>query len=85
MVSKGGTMETNAPATAEWNAAKGELSLEYHGTRILSATVTAVDADGTSVAVKLDSKADIVDEKGSLVAKLNSSCLVLSGDDAQGR
>ncbi|MHC4180604.1 MAG: hypothetical protein ACYSWU_24155, partial [Planctomycetota bacterium] len=53
----------NAPATAEWNAAKGELTLEYHGSRILTATVTAKDADGTSVAVKFDSKADTVEEK----------------------
>ncbi|HEY3353536.1 MAG TPA: PaaI family thioesterase [Polyangia bacterium] len=30
-------------------------------------------------------EADVVDETGSLVAKLNGSCLVLSGGDAQGR
>lgn len=30
-------------------------------------------------------EAEVVDEAGSLVAKLNSSCLVLSGEDASGR
>jgi uncharacterized protein (TIGR00369 family) len=30
-------------------------------------------------------EAEVVDEKGSLVAKLNSNCLVLLGDEAQGR
>jgi len=53
----------NAAAAAGWNAASGELMLEYHGTEILRATVTAKDADGKTVAVKLDSKADTADEK----------------------
>lgn len=30
-------------------------------------------------------EADVVDEKGSLVAKLSGSCLLLSGEDAKGR
>lgn len=30
-------------------------------------------------------EAEITDEKGSLVAKLSSSCLILTGDDATGR
>jgi uncharacterized protein (TIGR00369 family) len=30
-------------------------------------------------------EAEITDEKGSLVAKLSSSCLILKGDDAMGR
>jgi uncharacterized protein (TIGR00369 family) len=30
-------------------------------------------------------EAEIVDEEGSLVAKLSSNCLVLAGDEAQGR
>lgn len=30
-------------------------------------------------------EAEITDEKGSLVAKLNGTCLVLDGDDARGR
>ena len=33
----------------------------------------------------IDTEAEILDEKGSLVAKLNGSCLVLNGDEAQGR
>jgi hypothetical protein len=53
----------NEPATAKWDAATGELTLEYHGVKILRAAVAAKDADGTNVAVKLDSKADIADEK----------------------
>jgi len=53
----------NARAAAEWDAAKGELTLEYHGVKILNAAVTAKDADGASIAVKLDSKADTADDK----------------------
>jgi len=48
----------NAAATAGWDAAKGELTLQYHGVEILHATVTAKDSEGKSVAVKLDSKTD---------------------------
>jgi len=46
----------NAPATVEWNAGQGRLSLRYHGTTILDATIRAEDADGCEVegvAVKL--------------------------------
>ena len=53
----------NAPASAKWDAASGKLTLEYHGAKILIATVTAKDADGRSVAVKFDTKADTADEK----------------------
>jgi len=53
----------NAAATAQWDAAKGELTLEYHGGTILRAVVRARNADGKSVAVKLDSKTDTADEK----------------------
>ena len=47
----------NAPATAEWKARQGRLSLRYHGTVILDATVRAQDAAGRPVAgveVKLE-------------------------------
>jgi len=44
----------NAPAGVQWDAAKGELTLEYHGGTILRATVTATDADGKSVGVTLE-------------------------------
>ena len=44
---------TNAAATAKWDADKGELTLEYHGIRILSATVTAENADGKSSSPKI--------------------------------
>ena len=47
----------------QWDAAKGELTVEYHGLTILTASVTAKDADGKSVAVKFESKADTADEK----------------------
>ena len=30
-------------------------------------------------------KAEILDDSGSMVAKINSTCLMLSGDDAAGR
>ena len=39
----------NAPATVEWNAWQGRLSLRYHGTTILDATARAEDADGHKV------------------------------------
>ena len=47
----------NAPATVEWNAQAGRLSLRYHGSVILDATVGAEDASGRAVAeveVKLE-------------------------------
>ena len=53
----------NAPAHARWDAAKGELTIEYHGTTILTASVTANDADGQRVAVEFASKAHTVEEK----------------------
>jgi len=53
----------NAPATARWDAATGQLTVQYHGINVLSAKVTAKDAGGKSVAVEFDSKADTADEK----------------------
>ena len=47
----------NAPATVEWNAQAGRLSLRYHGGVILDATVGAEDASGHAAAgveVKLE-------------------------------
>jgi len=47
----------NAPATVEWNAQAGRLSLRYHGGVILDATVGAEDASGRAAAeveVKLE-------------------------------
>lgn len=53
----------NTPAASQWDAARGELTLDYHGVRILSATVTAKDANGNSVAVDIDPVANAVDVK----------------------
>ncbi len=53
----------NAPAVAQWDAATGQLLLEYHDARILNATVTAKDAEGEGIAVRFDSKANTADEK----------------------
>jgi len=53
----------NVPAVAQWDAATGQLSLEYHGAKILNTTVTAKDADGKGIAVRFDSKANTADEK----------------------
>ncbi|HUT32554.1 MAG TPA: alpha-galactosidase [Planctomycetota bacterium] len=36
----------HAPATADWNAGQGRLSLRYHGTVVLDAVVVARDKDG---------------------------------------
>ncbi|MCX6998009.1 MAG: alpha-galactosidase [Kiritimatiellaeota bacterium] len=47
----------NAPATVEWNAPTGRLSLRYHGGVLLEATVRAEDTAGRAVAgveIKLD-------------------------------
>jgi len=47
----------NAPAKVEWSAGKGKLSLRYHGTLILDATIRVEDADGhevQGVVVKLE-------------------------------
>lgn len=40
----------NAAAAVVWDAAQGKLSLRYHGTVILDATVRAEDAAGQTVA-----------------------------------
>ncbi len=53
----------NAPASAQWDDAKGELTLEYHGTIILSATVTAKAPDGKGVGVKCEIKPTTTDER----------------------
>jgi len=48
----------NAPARAEYKQASGALFLDYHGTRILTATVTAQTPDGARLpgaAVKMES------------------------------
>lgn len=55
----------NAPATVEWNAGEGRLSLRYHGTMILDATIRAEDAGGDEVegvAVKLEPTATLGDQ-----------------------
>lgn len=57
------TPPQNAPANARWDAATGQVTLEYHGSTILTASVRAKDADGNSLHVKSESKADTVDEK----------------------
>ena len=47
----------NAPATVDWNAGNGQLSLRYHGGVILDATIRSQDATGRPVAgveVKLE-------------------------------
>lgn len=47
----------NAPATVDWDAASGRLTLRYHGTAILQADVRVEDAAGAAlpgVAVNLD-------------------------------
>ena len=47
----------NAPATVEWNAGNGRLSLRYHGGVILDAAIRSEDATGRPVAgveVKLE-------------------------------
>jgi hypothetical protein len=53
----------NAPARAEWDAAKGELILQYHGSEILRAAVTAKDAEGQSVAVQFGKQEDADDNR----------------------
>lgn len=50
------TPPANAPAVVDWSAREGKLSLRYHGTVILEATIRAEDAEGRQVggiAVKL--------------------------------
>ena len=43
---EGVTPPPNAPATVQWDAATGKLTLNYHGGTILEATVKAEDAEG---------------------------------------
>ncbi len=79
------TPPPNADATAGWDAAKGELTLQYHGVEILHAIVTAKDTEGKSVAVKLDSKTVTPEEQVeqtltfSAVEAKEGTTLVLSG------
>ncbi len=40
----------NGPATVEWDAGKGRLSLRYHGATVLEAAIGAEDAAGRAVA-----------------------------------
>jgi len=53
----------NAPAAVEWDAVKGELIVQYHGSEILRAAVTARDGEGKLVAVRLDKQADAGDNQ----------------------
>jgi len=53
----------NAAAQAHWDGAKGELSVEYHGSTILTARVAAKDADGRSAAVRFDATTATGEEK----------------------
>lgn len=75
----------NAPARAEWNAAKGELTIEYHGSRVFHAAVTARNAAGTSVPVSFASTTSAANEKVEQTFTLTPSetgagtTLVLSG------
>jgi len=57
------TPPANAAAKARWNPATSELTVEYHGTTILTAGIAAEGAGGKSVAVQFNSKTDTVDEK----------------------
>jgi hypothetical protein len=54
---------TNAPATPQWDVSRSELTVEYNGSTILTARVTAKDAGGKSVDVAFESKAATPDEK----------------------
>lgn len=53
----------NAAGAVHWDAAKGEVSFEYHGATILSAVVTAQDADAKKVTVQCDQKTSTADDK----------------------
>ena len=55
----------NAPATVNWDAGQGRLSLQYHGNVILDAAIRAEDAQGNEVkgaAVKLEPKEALGDK-----------------------
>ena len=76
---------SNAPAAAQWDAARAELTLDYHGVRILSATITAEDADRDSVAVSFHASTNASDERVeqtlafTLAEPKEGATLVLSG------
>jgi hypothetical protein len=76
---------SNAPAAAQWDAARAELTLDYHSVRILSATVTAEDADRASVAVSFHASTNASDERVeqtlafTLAEPKKGATLVLSG------
>ncbi len=56
----------NAPATVAWDAARGRLTLRYHGTMIFDGTVRAEDVAGKAAAgavAKLEQAADSADGK----------------------
>ncbi|MCH5378269.1 MAG: hypothetical protein JJ992_30295, partial [Planctomycetes bacterium] len=53
----------NAPAESQWDTTSGELALDYHGARILTATVTARDAKGNRVAVSFHASTNASDER----------------------
>jgi len=53
----------NAAARADWDAAKGTLTLDYHGGRILDAVVTANDSRGKSVPVQFAPEVKTADDK----------------------
>ena len=53
----------NAAATARWDESKGQLILEYHGGKILEATVKATGSAGRPVAVTFQSEATDNEEK----------------------
>jgi len=57
------TPPANTAANAHWDAAKGGLTVEYHGAAILTASITAKDADGKNVAVKFESTTDTANDK----------------------
>ena len=66
----------NAPAKVEWSAGKGKLSLRYHGTIILDATIRAEDTEGhevQGVVVKLEQTetlGDKVEQRLKLVSTM---------------
>ena len=62
----------NAPASVQWDEPKGQLTLEYNGSTILTAVVEAQGSDGKRIpgsTVKLD-KADTRDDKGKVEQRL---------------
>lgn len=53
----------NEAAAIQWNAAKGALSLYYHGDKILHTAVWAQDENGKQIAVELKEAVVTTDEK----------------------